>query len=156
MGPSWGDLSIPHPLPQRSMGAPGRPQQIYIIFNLSYLIRHLLLSSSMYLIRTSSICDPYLFACRNCEDIAMSLLVANATSAPPIWVKGKCFASFPWVIFMRLHATIYTVNTTKIYFMLQNCASKLSILYEWMLIIVNMNKISNVNKLEGIGFVPNY
>ncbi|KAM4093820.1 hypothetical protein ACJW30_06G147200 [Castanea mollissima] len=28
---------------------------------------------------------------RNCEDIAMSFLVANATSAPPIWVKGKIF-----------------------------------------------------------------
>lgn len=27
---------------------------------------------------------------RNCEDIAMSFLVANATGAPPIWVKGKC------------------------------------------------------------------
>ncbi|XP_059628026.1 glycosylinositol phosphorylceramide mannosyl transferase 1 isoform X2 [Cornus florida] len=26
---------------------------------------------------------------RNCEDIAMSFLVANATGAPPIWVKGK-------------------------------------------------------------------
>ncbi|RWW79211.1 hypothetical protein BHE74_00012511 [Ensete ventricosum] len=26
--------------------------------------------------------------CRNCEDIAMSLLVANVTQAPPIWVKG--------------------------------------------------------------------
>lgn len=26
---------------------------------------------------------------RNCEDIAMSFLVANATDAPPIWVKGK-------------------------------------------------------------------
>ncbi|KAF2315721.1 hypothetical protein GH714_040253 [Hevea brasiliensis] len=26
---------------------------------------------------------------RNCEDIAMSLLIANATGAPPIWVKGK-------------------------------------------------------------------
>ncbi|KAF9676911.1 hypothetical protein SADUNF_Sadunf08G0052600 [Salix dunnii] len=25
---------------------------------------------------------------RNCEDIAMSFLVANATGAPPIWVKG--------------------------------------------------------------------
>ncbi|KAG1337739.1 glycosyltransferase family 64 protein C4 [Cocos nucifera] len=25
---------------------------------------------------------------RNCEDIAMSLLVANVTGAPPIWVKG--------------------------------------------------------------------
>lgn len=26
---------------------------------------------------------------RNCEDIAMSFLVANVTGAPPIWVKGK-------------------------------------------------------------------
>ncbi|XAR65912.1 N-acetylglucosaminyl-proteoglycan 4-beta-glucuronosyltransferase [Bertholletia excelsa] len=28
---------------------------------------------------------------RNCEDIAMSFLVANATGAPPVWVKGKIF-----------------------------------------------------------------
>lgn len=28
---------------------------------------------------------------RNCEDIAMSFLVANATGSPPIWVKGKLF-----------------------------------------------------------------
>ncbi|KAI3458580.1 hypothetical protein Pfo_015243 [Paulownia fortunei] len=28
---------------------------------------------------------------RNCEDIAMSFLVANATGASPIWVKGKIF-----------------------------------------------------------------
>ncbi|KAF5204085.1 glycosyltransferase family 64 protein C4-like, partial [Thalictrum thalictroides] len=28
---------------------------------------------------------------RNCEDIAMSLLVANATGNPPIWVKGKIY-----------------------------------------------------------------
>lgn len=28
---------------------------------------------------------------RNCEDIAMSFLVANITKAPPIWVKGKIF-----------------------------------------------------------------
>ncbi|XP_072983708.1 glycosylinositol phosphorylceramide mannosyl transferase 1 [Typha latifolia] len=28
---------------------------------------------------------------RNCEDIAMSLLVANVTDAPPIWVKGRIF-----------------------------------------------------------------
>lgn len=28
---------------------------------------------------------------RNCEDIAMSFLVANATKAAPIWVKGKTF-----------------------------------------------------------------
>ncbi|XP_002964004.2 glycosyltransferase family 64 protein C4 [Selaginella moellendorffii] len=26
---------------------------------------------------------------RNCEDIAMSFLVANVTKAPPIWVKGR-------------------------------------------------------------------
>ncbi|OAY66990.1 Glycosyltransferase family 64 protein C4 [Ananas comosus] len=29
--------------------------------------------------------------CRNCEDIAMSILVANVTGAPPIWVKGRIF-----------------------------------------------------------------
>lgn len=28
---------------------------------------------------------------RNCEDIAMSFLVANVTDAPPIWVKGKIY-----------------------------------------------------------------
>ncbi|XP_051199071.1 glycosylinositol phosphorylceramide mannosyl transferase 1 [Lolium perenne] len=28
---------------------------------------------------------------RNCEDIAMSFLVANVTGAPPIWVKGRIF-----------------------------------------------------------------
>ncbi|CAL5040391.1 unnamed protein product [Urochloa decumbens] len=28
---------------------------------------------------------------RNCEDIAMSFLVANATGAPPIWVQGRIF-----------------------------------------------------------------
>ncbi|KAI9080695.1 hypothetical protein K1719_037361 [Acacia pycnantha] len=28
---------------------------------------------------------------RNCEDIAMSFLVANATGASPIWVKGRIF-----------------------------------------------------------------
>ena len=27
----------------------------------------------------------------NCEAIAMSFLVANATSAPPIWVKGRVY-----------------------------------------------------------------
>lgn len=31
--------------------------------------------------------------CRNCEDIAMSLLIANATGAPPIWVKGSVLVS---------------------------------------------------------------
>uniref|UniRef100_A0A5B7BCA8 Glycosyl transferase 64 domain-containing protein n=1 Tax=Davidia involucrata TaxID=16924 RepID=A0A5B7BCA8_DAVIN len=38
----------------------------------------------------SSIRD-YVTRERNCEDIAMSLLVANATDAPPIWVKGKIY-----------------------------------------------------------------
>ncbi|XP_022744786.1 glycosyltransferase family 64 protein C4-like isoform X1 [Durio zibethinus] len=33
----------------------------------------------------------YITRNRNCEDIAMSFLVANATGAPPIWVKGKIF-----------------------------------------------------------------
>nr|CAB3471380.1 unnamed protein product [Digitaria exilis] len=28
---------------------------------------------------------------RNCEDIAMSFLVANATGVPPIWVQGRIF-----------------------------------------------------------------
>ncbi|KAJ0044636.1 hypothetical protein Pint_06455 [Pistacia integerrima] len=28
---------------------------------------------------------------RNCEDIAMSFLVANVTDSPPIWVKGKIY-----------------------------------------------------------------
>lgn len=38
----------------------------------------------------SSIHD-YVMRERNCEDIAMSLLVANATEVPPIWVKGKIY-----------------------------------------------------------------
>merc|ERR1711915_229425 len=32
---------------------------------------------------------------RDCEDIAMSFLVANATGAPPVWVKGKLFEIGP-------------------------------------------------------------
>eukprot|EP00897_Mesotaenium_endlicherianum_P007218 jgi/Mesen1/6524/ME000332S05531 len=31
----------------------------------------------------------YVHSNRNCEDIAMSYLVANATSAPPIWVQSR-------------------------------------------------------------------
>lgn len=38
----------------------------------------------------SSIHD-YVTRERNCEDIAMSLFVANATGSPPIWVKGKIY-----------------------------------------------------------------
>ncbi|RZR74768.1 hypothetical protein BHM03_00042891, partial [Ensete ventricosum] len=33
----------------------------------------------------------YVTKYRNCEDIAMSFLVANVTGAPPIWVKGRIF-----------------------------------------------------------------
>ncbi|GAB2294067.1 hypothetical protein Dimus_028284 [Dionaea muscipula] len=33
----------------------------------------------------------YVMQERNCEDIAMSLLVANETGAPPVWVKGKIY-----------------------------------------------------------------
>ncbi|KAG6531491.1 hypothetical protein ZIOFF_005305 [Zingiber officinale] len=33
----------------------------------------------------------YVTKYRNCEDIAMSFLSANATGAPPIWVKGRIF-----------------------------------------------------------------
>ncbi|KAF7815431.1 glycosyltransferase family 64 protein C4-like [Senna tora] len=33
----------------------------------------------------------YISGERSCEDIAMSFLVANATGAPPIWVKGKIY-----------------------------------------------------------------
>ncbi|XP_068668635.1 glycosylinositol phosphorylceramide mannosyl transferase 1-like [Aristolochia californica] len=33
----------------------------------------------------------YITKNRNCEDIAMAFLVANATRAPPIWVKGNIF-----------------------------------------------------------------
>ena len=40
---------------------------------------------------------------RNCEDIAMSMLVANATSAPPIWVKGSCLY-LSWCKFVTLSA----------------------------------------------------
>ncbi len=35
--------------------------------------------------------------CRNCEDIAMSFLVANATSAPPLWVKGSTLHNHAYI-----------------------------------------------------------
>ncbi|XP_039134455.1 glycosyltransferase family 64 protein C4 [Dioscorea cayenensis subsp. rotundata] len=38
----------------------------------------------------SSIHD-YVTRERNCEDIAMSLLIANASGAPPVWVKGNLY-----------------------------------------------------------------
>ncbi|KAH9324370.1 hypothetical protein KI387_004548, partial [Taxus chinensis] len=45
----------------------------------------------MYTHQMSATIREYIIRERNCEDIAMSFLVANATSAPPIWVKGKIF-----------------------------------------------------------------
>ncbi|KAG6537170.1 hypothetical protein ZIOFF_002256 [Zingiber officinale] len=44
----------------------------------------------MYTHQMPSAIREYVRRKRNCEDIAMSLLVANATRAPPIWVKGSC------------------------------------------------------------------
>ncbi|ERM96545.1 hypothetical protein AMTR_s00001p00268440 [Amborella trichopoda] len=48
----------------------------------------------------SSIHD-YVISERNCEEIAMSLLVANATRAPPIWVQenGTCEPLEEWKAF---------------------------------------------------------
>ncbi|KAL6003825.1 hypothetical protein ACLOJK_004371 [Asimina triloba] len=43
---------------------------------------------NLYETRQCSLYEPWAMDDRNCEDIAMSLLVANATGAPPIWVKG--------------------------------------------------------------------
>ncbi|RWR80930.1 glycosyltransferase family 64 protein C4-like protein isoform X1 [Cinnamomum micranthum f. kanehirae] len=43
----------------------------------------------LYTFKMPSSIHDYVTKERNCEDIAMSLLVANATGAPPIWVKGK-------------------------------------------------------------------
>ncbi|EYU25026.1 hypothetical protein ABFS82_06G040700 [Erythranthe guttata] len=45
----------------------------------------------MYTNKMPSSIQDYVSKGRNCEDIAMSLLVANATGAPPIWVKGKIY-----------------------------------------------------------------
>ncbi|KAL6956725.1 GDP-mannose transporter [Sarracenia purpurea var. burkii] len=46
---------------------------------------------SMYTNEMPASIKEYVAKNRNCEDIAMSFLVANATGAPPIWVKGKIF-----------------------------------------------------------------
>lgn len=51
----------------------------------------------------------FLILHRNCEDIAMSFLVANTTGSPPIWVQGKlikrsaCFPSYR----QTLHLAVY-------------------------------------------------
>ncbi|WOL01986.1 hypothetical protein Cni_G10705 [Canna indica] len=45
----------------------------------------------LYTLHMSASIRNYVTKYRNCEDIAMSFLVANTTSAPPIWVKGKIF-----------------------------------------------------------------
>lgn len=37
---------------------------------------------------------------RNCEDIAMSFLVANATGAPPVWVTGTLGLLFNLLYFV--------------------------------------------------------
>ncbi|KAF3433494.1 hypothetical protein FNV43_RR24596 [Rhamnella rubrinervis] len=46
---------------------------------------------SLYTNTMPSSIKEYITKNRNCEDIAMSFLVANATGSPPIWVKGKIF-----------------------------------------------------------------
>ncbi|KAL9240404.1 hypothetical protein vseg_014629 [Gypsophila vaccaria] len=45
----------------------------------------------MYTTQMPASIRDYITRERNCEDIAMSLLVANSTSAPSIWVKGKIY-----------------------------------------------------------------
>ncbi|CAN6481017.1 unnamed protein product [Victoria cruziana] len=45
----------------------------------------------LYTYKMPSSIHDYVTRERNCEDIAMSLLVANATGIPPIWVKGKIY-----------------------------------------------------------------
>nr|GMC59142.1 glycosyltransferase family 64 protein C4 [Ipomoea batatas]GMD04104.1 glycosyltransferase family 64 protein C4 [Ipomoea batatas]GMD23520.1 glycosyltransferase family 64 protein C4 [Ipomoea batatas] len=46
---------------------------------------------SMYTYQMPASIREYVTKNRNCEDIAMSFLVANATNSPPIWVQGKIF-----------------------------------------------------------------
>ncbi|GAB2299605.1 GDP-mannose transporter [Dionaea muscipula] len=46
---------------------------------------------TMYTIEMAASIREYVGRNRNCEDIAMSFLVANATGAPPVWVEGKIF-----------------------------------------------------------------
>ncbi|KAL6581191.1 GDP-mannose transporter [Orobanche minor] len=46
---------------------------------------------NMYTYEMLSSIREYVTENRNCEDIAMSFLVANATGGPPIWVKGNIF-----------------------------------------------------------------
>ncbi|KAF7830977.1 Glycosyltransferase family 64 protein C4 [Senna tora] len=46
---------------------------------------------SLYTYEMPASIREYVTKNRNCEDIAMSFLVANATGAPPIWVKGRIF-----------------------------------------------------------------
>ncbi|PON69974.1 Exostosin, C-terminal [Parasponia andersonii] len=45
----------------------------------------------LYTYKMPSSIHDYVTNERNCEDIAMSLLIANTTGAPPIWVKGKIY-----------------------------------------------------------------
>jgi hypothetical protein len=43
----------------------------------------------LYTIRMLPSIRDYVNENRNCEDIAMSFLVANVTGSPPIWVQGQ-------------------------------------------------------------------
>eukprot|EP00249_Psilotum_nudum_P023003 c28721_g1_i1 orf=524-1510(-) len=45
----------------------------------------------LYTYRMPASFRDYVTTERNCEDLAMSFLVANVTGAPPIWVKGKLY-----------------------------------------------------------------
>ncbi|BAS99390.1 glycosylinositol phosphorylceramide mannosyl transferase 1 [Oryza sativa Japonica Group] len=45
----------------------------------------------LYTIRMLPSIRDYVNENRNCEDIAMSFLVANVTGSPPIWVQGRIF-----------------------------------------------------------------
>ncbi|XP_027163542.1 glycosyltransferase family 64 protein C4 [Coffea eugenioides] len=46
---------------------------------------------SLYTYQMPASIREYVTTNRNCEDIAMSFLVANATGVPPIWVRGKIY-----------------------------------------------------------------
>lgn len=45
----------------------------------------------LYTYKMASSIHNYVTRERNCEDIAMALLIANSSRAPPIWVKGKVY-----------------------------------------------------------------
>lgn len=59
------------------------------INNLKFCSYHLFFSMSLIFLNFNFVASN-----RTCEDIAMSFIVANATGAPPIWVKGTLFFFF--------------------------------------------------------------